>query len=198
MEPVFMILGQSAAAAASLAIDAHVKVQELDYPKLKGQLLKDGQILEWVWSQRPPPMPRKLDGIVLDDMDAQKTGQWIVGNLRGSQRIGEGYIHDQNENKGSLSVAWTPDIPVAGKYEIILHFPPNQNRATNVPVTVAIKGSPSQTFHVNEREVSAKQSLGQFSLPLGHNTTITISNAGTDGFVVVDGIQIVKIDQPNP
>ena len=46
MEPVFMILGQSAATAAVLAIDDQVPVQELDYEKLKEQLQKDNQILE--------------------------------------------------------------------------------------------------------------------------------------------------------
>ena len=47
MEPVFMILGQSAATAASLAIDASAAVQEVEYEKLRGQLLKDAQVLEY-------------------------------------------------------------------------------------------------------------------------------------------------------
>lgn len=43
MEPVFMILGQSAATAAAIAIDEDQPVQEVDYERLKEQLLKDGQ-----------------------------------------------------------------------------------------------------------------------------------------------------------
>ena len=45
MEPVFMILGQSAAAAACIAIDDDVPVQDLDYAKLRKQLLADKQRL---------------------------------------------------------------------------------------------------------------------------------------------------------
>lgn len=45
MEPVFMILGQSAATAACIAIDDDVAVQDIDYDKLKLQLLKDKQVL---------------------------------------------------------------------------------------------------------------------------------------------------------
>lgn len=45
MEPVFMILGESAATAASIAIDDNVKVQDVDYEKLKTQLLKQKQHL---------------------------------------------------------------------------------------------------------------------------------------------------------
>ena len=47
MEPVFMVLGQSAASAACLAIDDNVSVQQLDYQKLRKQLLRDGQVLNW-------------------------------------------------------------------------------------------------------------------------------------------------------
>ena len=47
MEPVFMILGQSTATAAALAIDDQVPVQKIDYPKLRARLLADRQILEW-------------------------------------------------------------------------------------------------------------------------------------------------------
>jgi hypothetical protein len=46
MEPVFMILGQSAATAAALAIDGRFAVQDVPYQKLRERLLKDGQILQ--------------------------------------------------------------------------------------------------------------------------------------------------------
>ncbi|HEX5789823.1 MAG TPA: FAD-dependent oxidoreductase, partial [Luteolibacter sp.] len=46
MEPVFMILGQSAGTAACLAIDQKVSVQNLPYASLRERLIKDGQVLE--------------------------------------------------------------------------------------------------------------------------------------------------------
>lgn len=46
MEPVFMILGQSAATAASLAIDEKLTVQEVNYDKLRSVLLKHKQVLD--------------------------------------------------------------------------------------------------------------------------------------------------------
>ena len=45
MEPVFMILGQSAATGAVLAIDNNTPVQEVDYGKLEAQLTENGQVL---------------------------------------------------------------------------------------------------------------------------------------------------------
>lgn len=46
MEPVFMVLGQSAATAACQAIDQRKAVQDIDYSLLKERLLKDKQVLE--------------------------------------------------------------------------------------------------------------------------------------------------------
>jgi len=47
MEPVFMILGQSAATAGAIALDSGESVQKVQYPKLRERLLADKQILEW-------------------------------------------------------------------------------------------------------------------------------------------------------
>ena len=41
-----MVLGQSAATAAALALDAGVAVQDVPYARLRERLLKDGQVLE--------------------------------------------------------------------------------------------------------------------------------------------------------
>jgi hypothetical protein len=47
MEPVFMVLAQSAATAAVMAIDGGIAVQDVAYPALRERLLKNGQVLEY-------------------------------------------------------------------------------------------------------------------------------------------------------
>ena len=47
MEPVFMVLGQSAATAAVQAIEDDVPVQRVDRDRLCRRLLADRQVLEW-------------------------------------------------------------------------------------------------------------------------------------------------------
>ena len=59
MEPVFMILGQSAATTAVLAIQRGVPVQEVDYATLRERLLQDGQILEHQQGRRPAQRNQK-------------------------------------------------------------------------------------------------------------------------------------------
>jgi len=45
MEPVFMILGQSAGTLAGMALDKKVNIHDVAYDELKTELLKDGQVL---------------------------------------------------------------------------------------------------------------------------------------------------------
>ncbi len=55
MEPVFMLLAQSATTAAVLALEAKVPVQKVPYEKLQARLLADKQILAWT----PPAKAKK-------------------------------------------------------------------------------------------------------------------------------------------
>ena len=57
MEPVFMILGQSAATAAVMALDAGSSVQNLPYSQLRERLLQDGQVLDLPDDATPLPVP---------------------------------------------------------------------------------------------------------------------------------------------
>jgi hypothetical protein len=52
MEPVFMILGQSAATAACHAIDDGVTVQDVDYEELAKRLVADGQVLRYAAARK--------------------------------------------------------------------------------------------------------------------------------------------------
>jgi len=47
MEPVFMVLGQSAAAAVSLALERNTGVQDVDVTVLRQRLREAGQVLDW-------------------------------------------------------------------------------------------------------------------------------------------------------
>ena len=47
MEPVFMVLGQSAAAAACQALDTEKTLAQLDIRKLQERLVAEKQVLAW-------------------------------------------------------------------------------------------------------------------------------------------------------
>lgn len=190
MEPVFMILAQSAAIAAGLALEDNVPVQKVPYPKLRARLLAAGQVLEWTGPKRVLPLPKALSGITVDDAAARQTGVWVASSHMEWTQLGAGYLHDGNTNKGQATLVFTPDVPLTGNYEVRLLYPANPNRARNVPVTVAVLGGQTQTIQINQRGPAgtAAVSLGTFQLPQGRATTITVANQDTDGYVVADGV----------
>ncbi len=196
MEPVFMILGQSSATAAVMAIDAGIPVQDVPYEQLKTQILKDGQILHF---DGPTTMrgidPKKLKGIVLDDTEAKVTGSWHESGAAKSF-IGDGYTHDSNAKDGKSSLRFEPKLTKPGKYRLMLAAPPNSNRASNAPVEVQYAGGVKK-LKVDLKSPKAAEGvywidLGEYEC--GNDTAITISNEGTDGYVVVDGARWLPVE----
>lgn len=189
MEPVFMILGQSAATAAAFAIEDGTTVQDVPYEKLSKRLLQDGQVLEYD-SPTPGNVQRLtgLKGIVLDDSDAEKTGEWKASTSTGPI-YGASYLHDDDSQKGKKQIVFTPDLKELGEYEIRLLYTVNPNRATNVPVSIKT-GREIERFTINQRKPVKPIRL---LLAAGKQTTITVETTGTDGYVIVDGVQLVPV-----
>ena len=197
MEPVFMVLGQSAATAAALALADRTDVQKVDYEKLRKRLLADGQVLEYA---APPPKaggvdPKKLPGLVLDDADAQCRGFDTVSTSV-APFVGSGYRHDGNTDRGKQSATFTPELPAAGKYEVRLAYTPHPNRASNARVTVwHADGLTSTTVNQQKRPPvdGLWVSLGTFRFDKGRSGSVTVSNDRADGFVVVDAVQFLPV-----
>jgi len=191
MEPVFMVLGQSAATAAAQAIDEKVPVQKIDTAKLREKLLADKQVLEWTGPRPNAGIdPRKLTGLVQDDTQAKLTGDWLHSSSVGGF-VGAHYLHDAHLGKGEKQVRFEFTLEKPGEYEVRVSYTPNPNRATNVPVTIESEGE-EKTVRVNQK-VAPKEngfhSLGTFRC--GKTLRVTISNAGTDGHVIVDAVQVL-------
>lgn len=193
MEPVFMILGQSAATAACMAIEAEVAVQDVDRERLRTRLLAAGQVLEYV---APPPegaIPlSKLGGAICDDSEANFVGEWTP-SVSTSYFAGAGYRHDNNEPDGKRAI-FTVRLPAPGRYEVQAAYSAHPNRASSVPVTVEHAGG-STTVSLNQRRVPTVdqifQPLGVFEFS-GTSARVTLSNEGVDGHVIADAIRCVS------
>ena len=195
MEPVFMVLGQSAATAAGLAIEGNTSVQAIDYGTLKERLLASGQVLDFV-TNTPEAGGHGLDkaklpGIVLDDGDAVLKGFEQTGHTTPGY-VGDGYRHDGNAEKGAMTARFTPALPTAGRYRVAVSYSINGNRATNVPVTIHHAGGDTKVL-VNQKLKPKGEGpfhvVGTFEFAAGKDGWVEIGNAGTDGHVIVDAVQ---------
>ena len=192
MEPVFMILGQSAGTAAALAIDGKTSVQKVDYAKLRERLLADKQILKWEAppEKKPAPAVQPPPGVEVDDAKAEIVGEWKQSSAI-PPYAGDGYLHDGNADKGKKSVRFTPDLPAEGAYDVYLLWSANPNRAANVPVEIVhADGTAKVVVNQRERGGWVKVYTGKFKM--GRASSLTIRNDGTDGYVIADAVRWVK------
>jgi hypothetical protein len=193
MEPVFMILGQSAATTAALALDADIAVQDVDYEVLEKRLQADGQVInaKIVSLGRGGIDPEKLDGIVVDDLHAKLKGNWGFSASSGKW-VGANYLHDHKQGDGSAIARYETQLPRAGRYEVRLAYSQNANRASNVPVEVR-HASGSTNVSVNQKEGppinSRFISLGTFEFTSTAPAIVMISNQCTNGYVIADAVQ---------
>jgi len=164
------------------------------YPKLRERLVKDGQVLE---SNEPSRRregaidPRKLEGVVVDDADAKLTGQWVESTSL-QPWIGTSYRHDGNAADGKATARFETRLPRAGRYEVRLGYPAQNNRASRVAVIVHHL-SGERTVFVNQKLKSPIDglfvSLGVFEFGADKPAAVVISNQGADGYVIVDAVQ---------
>jgi hypothetical protein len=199
MEPVFMILGHSAAAAAAIAIDEKCNVQEVAYAKLRERLLKDGQVLEATGldlGHRVGKAPADFEGIVLDDVRAVTTGRW-TRSTASKTWIGDSYRHDADLRDGNSTARFEVRLPSSGIYEVRLGYTPNKNRATNVSVDIHSASGRAQRT-INQREPppigELFVSLGKHEFRADQPAAVVVSNQNADGYVIIDAVQWVPVE----
>lgn len=193
MEPVFMVLGQSAATAASQALDANVAVQDIDYAKLKERLVADQQVLTWNGPAKATGIdPKSLPGVVVDNANAKLVGDWQHSSSIGGF-VGTEYLHDGNADKGKKTATFVLEPSKPGRYDIRVAYTANANRATNIPIKIESK-SFSKDVVLNQREATKHngfQTVATIDAKTSEPITVAISTTGTDGHVIVDAVQLV-------
>lgn len=191
MEPVFMVLGQSAAIAASHAIEAQTALQDVPYDTLRARLLEAGQVLEFSGPRTVIIASATLGGIVVDDEQAQFTGRWTASGSS-SPFVDVGYHHDGNADKSGRTARFEARVPKAGPYEVRLAYSAHPNRATNVPVIIR-HANGTTTIRLNQTQAPPIDglflSLGTFIFNPERPARVEISNTETDGYVVADAVQ---------
>lgn len=199
MEPVFMILGQAAGVAASLAIDGKTTVQKVPVEKLTALLKKQKAVLSPIGLPGVRALARRFDparmaGVVVDDAAAKLTGDWKRSAAIGPF-VGDGYLHDDNADKGKLRARFTPKLPRAGRYEVRLFFPASSNRARNTLVVVSSKDG-EKSLRVDQRakwDGDHGVKLGTFTFDAAGGW-VEVRNDGSDGHVIADAVQWVAVD----
>lgn len=145
----------------------------------------------------PPPLsvtidPKKLEGIVIDDTEAEITGKWSHGEGL-KPFIGKHYSYGR-EPGASARFPFT--IKDAGKHEVRIYFQPHENRGKTVPVAVQTAAG-EQAFTVDQTKpakgAKGAHSLGVFDFRAGEKAAVVFRTEGAQGNVHLDAVQVVPV-----
>ncbi|WP_128547546.1 FAD-dependent oxidoreductase [Larkinella soli] len=185
MEPVFMVLGQSSAVAAAMAIDGKTGVQNVDVKKLQARL-------------RDNPLADGSAPDVLVDNDNREavtlTGNWQTEKKGG---YGPSLLIDERPGEGAKTAVFTPNLTRAGRYSVYTYFPRLKNETSVTHFTVfdgrQAKEVPIRTAEVVVQGQTSGEwvSLGTYDLPQGRKASVTVSGKEADGVVVADAVLFV-------
>jgi len=129
--------------------------------------------------------------VFVDNVNAVTTGTWS-GSVSSPGYYGSNYMHDGNTGAaGGKSARFTPNLPVAGSYDVSMRWTSGINRSSNTPVDVNYSGGAS-TFVINQqRDNGVWKYLGTFNFDAGTAGNVLIRNDSTNGYVIADGVRFV-------
>jgi cell division protein FtsB len=135
------------------------------------------------------------EGLVVDNGEVELRGMWKESTSV-KRFVGKDYLHDDNQDKGQKSAQFIATIPMSGQYEVRVAYTTGSNRATNVPVEIRHDTAVERLTLDQTRAPTIDglfEPLGRFSFSAGTHPVVVVANTATDGFVVVDAVQLVPI-----
>tara|TARA_R110002072_G_scaffold303123_1_gene494767 strand:+ start:218885 stop:221911 length:3027 start_codon:yes stop_codon:yes gene_type:complete len=139
---------------------------------------------------------KNTNSLLVDDSEARLTGSWTKSTYS-KPFIGEGYIHDAKSEKGEKWAEFTVRIPRTAKYDVQLAYSGTSGRADNVPISIKHAEAEVEVSLDQEKKGPIDglfASLGHFPFDADKPATITVSTRGTIGYVIIDAVRLVEVD----
>lgn len=184
MEPVFMLLGQSAAKAACLAIDGGVKVQEVDVKEIQRMYVED------------PLLDGTPADIIVDDASLDAPAAWT--RIEMNNGYGRSYLV-LNPTSQEQTLRYPFEVKSDGKYEIYTYFIRRGESSKKTELVVS-DGNTQKGVVLNADEIQVLGqtsgewvSLGEYDLQSGKPGYVEFTNKGTvTGQICADAVLLVK------
>ncbi|WP_295798581.1 FAD-dependent oxidoreductase [Mucilaginibacter sp.] len=189
MEPVFMMLGQSAAVAACIAIDGSMPVQQVAVQKIQSRLktnpLADGSTAE----------------ILVDDNDANSVvtnGNWKrIAGIEGC--YGPSVYASDSLVKPADFVKFSPDIKKEGNYGVYFYISKGAGRSSNINIQInSAAGDKEMNIDVNKINVKGQTAgewvnMGVYHFSHGKTSSVTVTGKNANGIVLADAVLFVPV-----
>lgn len=174
MEPVFMVLGQSAGVAAAMAVENNLELQNIDVKHIQKELISN-------------PLSDERPGLITldnDDRNLKTSGKWEKSTtFRG--RYGKSLLISDQANS---SVTFSTDKLENALYESYIYFPSGE-RLTN-KVILSITGEEKEENHeiiINNNE-SGWVFISELSAKKGNSYSFELKSIDNKGLTIADAI----------
>jgi hypothetical protein len=184
MEPVFMGLGQAAAVAAVMAMDAGVPVQGVDVSALQRELREN------------PLADHSVPEVLVDDADSARvrvTGSWET--VKAGGQYGPSLLRG---GQAGGSVRFLPALPSPGHYTVYLYWPRNAELSRDVKVAIRhARGTDTVTVDMRTPTDAAQggiaqwHRLGDFDFQEGQSAWVELHPGKDGGVVLADAVLLV-------
>lgn len=137
-----------------------------------------------------------LPGIILDQTQATLTGNWETSN-HSPRYVGDGYVHDSNAEQGKKLAVFPLRVKESGRYEVRVSYSPGANRSTQVSISIQdyVDTHYKSINQQKQPEIDGLFiSLGEYQFDTSMEGSLVISNAGANGHVIVDAVQLLALD----
>jgi hypothetical protein len=185
MEPVFMVLAQSSAVAACLAIDQNIIAHEVNVKELQ-KILKENPLSDGSTAE-----------ILVDNDDPESVqikGNWEKQSFGG---YGPSFLKDLSKGKEESKVRFIPNIKKSGDYDAYVYFSRTDDATSKTNVLIN-DGTTKKEIIVKEEDIRVEGQtsgewfyLGKFKLPEGTEAFVEVSNRDANGIVVADAVLFV-------
>lgn len=187
MEPVFMVLAQSSAIAASMAIDGKTSVQAIDVKKLQSVLktnpLADGSTPEILVDNDDPTQVTRASNWTRDN------------NPKGA--YGPSYFTTLASGGEVKTIRFSPAVTKAATYQVYIYFPKIAGASSKTNLVVSA-GSQTKAITIREADIRVQGqtsgewvSLGTYKLSPGEKNYVDVTTKDADGIVVADAVLFV-------
>lgn len=186
MEPVFMVLAQSSAVAACLAIDkTDATVQRVNVKDIQDILINN------------PLADNSIPEILIDNDNktyVEKSGEWTIAKWGA---YGPDYFIDSFKGTDSKTIRYNIPVKKKGEYYLYFYLPKVKDMSTKIPVSIVSEGRTIEKA-INPHDVVVEGqtsgewvSLGEYIFSAEKQSYVEISNKGADGIIVADAVLLI-------
>jgi hypothetical protein len=195
MEPQYMILGESAGIAASMAVKENRPVQLIDIFALQAKLRKRNQILSM--EEKPYGIMNDPNTLVIDNnmrVYTSFTGNWHEEETKPDDRYEMNFRYKTAGNEGTFT--YSPFFMKEGFYKVFVWYPALPENDKKVRIEVFFVNGVKEFIIDQNKKGGQWVLLGEGPFMKGHHKGLTIY--GSYGkFVVADAVKFEWIPEKN-